>query len=93
MCKDPPRHTETFRLPLTLQQSAAFTYLLPEGSPNHFAVFACPPSLSVGGRASTFTALSSQPLKQGEEARAVGRMFKDVFHPRLSKGKNAVRSC
>lgn len=54
--------------------------------------FACS-SLSLWVEGQAHTALSSQPLKQGEEGRAVGRMFKDVFHFRLSKGKNAVWSC
>lgn len=32
--KTPPQHTQTLRLPLTLQQSATFTYPLPKGSPS-----------------------------------------------------------
>lgn len=94
MCKDPPQHTQTLKLPLTLKQSTTFTYPLPKGSPSSsLCSFACSHSLE-GREASTFTALSSQPWSGSSQTGGTfGRMFKDLFHSRLSKGKNAVWSC
>lgn len=57
----------------------------------------CLLSLSVGGEASTSTALSSQPWsgssQQWGRRGPLGDCFKDAYRSGLSKGKNAVWSC
>lgn len=90
--------TRTLRLYWTLKQSVYISSAQREAAPvNHFAVFLLSFSLCLSlwverqAHSQLYhPSLDVDPLKRGG---GFGRMFKDLFHSRLSKGKNAVKSC
>ncbi len=97
MCKDPPTPPNTHKHYDCLWHWSSLQRLhilcLKAVLVNHFAVLL---ALSLcGWRGEYIHSFIIPALKWilSNRGGGFGRMFKDLFHSRLSKGKNAVRSC
>lgn len=98
--KIPPTHTNTYDCLWHWSSLQRLHILCPEAVlVNHFAVLL---ALSLCGWRGEYIhsfivpalmRILSNKVGGGRRGGGFGRMFKDLFHSRLSKGKNAVRSC